>query len=243
MSILTINGLPVSLDSMRESVAPVRGAVARGPGGYLSKPGGALKRSLDIRSIPMSLGDATALKGLLTGAGHVLSFEESLYSADGLGPDAGYTVSLSTLHKFGSFSCFIYAGRTATWDAQLGDKYVISAWGYDTSWHHLASVSGVEYVDGVASAIVDLTVSSSGAVVLAGSTYSRIDDLVILPYAVPIATLLTLHASAFSALPRLRLAGDFALDFDEAIGTDVILEHIKSGADYKARVSAKLIEA
>ena len=239
MSYFEINGLAVSTEKISEARDIVIGAMGRSASGAGLSPDGKVKRSLDATLGLMSLATAQAYAGLLSGRGQHFSFDSSLYSSSGLGPNSGYTATLSTTKKFGDRSCYTMS-RTATWQLDELSSYSISAWAYDGTWHHIAVIDGTTYKDGSPSSFTDV-VYSSGALTLTASSFSRVDDLVIYPGAMPIATLQAMHAQAFSDLPQVLLGGDF-INGDEAtfIPSAVKVEPVKGQS--LARVSARFDE-
>jgi len=239
MSFFEINGLAVPVEKFAENRDRVLGSVGRNALGDGTAPDGKNKRKFDVTLQLMDLSTAQAWAGLLGGSGHSISFDASLYSADGLGPDTGYTTSLSTTVKFGARSCYVYSGRTATWQLVEWGSYTISAWGYSSAWHHIAIIDGTKYVDGSVGSFTDLAYSG-GALTLTGSTYSRIDDAVIYPGAMPIATVQAMHAQAFSDLPQVLLSGDAIGSEAAFLASDVKVVPVKGPS--KARVQVRFDE-
>lgn len=239
MSKFKINGLEVAVEKFSEARDIVIGSQGRSASGAGVSADGKVKRSFDVTMQLADRATAQAWAAMLAGRGQHFAFDSSLYSAEGLGPDTGYSAILSTTYKFGGHSCYI-SSRTVSWSLDNWTDYTISAWGYDGTWHHIAIVGGTQYIDGSAGSFSDIAYSS-GALTIAGSSYSRIDDLVIMPGLMPISTLASLHLQAFSDLPQVLLSGDFILGGEAAFLPSSVKMQPAKGSD-KARVSVRFDE-
>lgn len=232
MSFLNVNGVALGAVNLTESVREIGNTTAAFDG-TLRKSRQATKRDLDGGVPPMTQADAYAWEQHLRGIGETWSFETSLYGSKGTGPagDDG-SPALSAVHaKFGSKSLVIpndtADGLQFVITSDSG-PYTVSLWHYYSgAWHHriFGSAGGFGYVDGVQ----DSTAGNDGARGIDTSTGSGyrllnlgdfatgtlggaqyFDDLVILPYAVPVSWVAGIYAKtvAFSALPVLTVTGD-----------------------------------
>lgn len=221
MPFLTVNGLTLSVadGSAKESFEEI-GDTSRAFDGTLRRSRLTRKRILSVDTAPMLATDAYAWEQLLAGEGHTWSFNTSLYSSKGLGPNAstGLTVN-ATAPQFGAGMMRVAAAgtpNTAVFATGLGSVWTVAVWVSVAAgpWGHFVVRSdGAKWVNGVrndGAATAFLVVS--GSVTLSGHTTDTVDydDLVVLPYAVPDAWPETwgVATSAFSALPALTLGGD-----------------------------------
>lgn len=215
MSLLTLNGIviPCAADSVKVTDDSLKTEVRAIDGEY-RRDFRAYKRRITGQTRLMPLAEARAIWELLRGRGHVWSFDETLanggqYSSKGLAVTGDFTIA--TGGKFGR--CLEADGIG---DPQVGGLSAYSAawttaqWVYTGSvWEHrLQTSAGLKYTNGAA------TPSASWSYPITSGTYTipngtSIDDLVILPYALPAALCVQWpQAAPFAPLPALSAAGD-----------------------------------
>lgn len=225
MAFLTINGLTVPA---RNDTAPFE---LRGVGGeddlaYNGTPILSRQRQvvdISFESTPLSLSDALAWAGLISGEGEVWSFDSTLYGSKGLGPNSATGLSVGTGKISNGLNIAANSpARTAVFEAGLPTKYAVLCWyklGAGSWAHYVVQYTGSttqKWVDGTrndAASTSWLTVSSS--VTLTGDTVSitYVDDLVVLPYCMPTSWPAIIYArtnggTPFSALYNLAAGGD-----------------------------------
>lgn len=195
---------------------------------------------LNIKSVLQSKDDARALIGLVQGDGHQWSFDADLYSSKGLGPQAGYTVTMSATGGVtgGGYVQVTSAQVLGYRKLQTSDftmmvyKYVGAAWVQYVYTFDASSGTVIQYKNGVAhspvagDSILNWFAYSAGTgdFVLSGKNIdgtngnSRYDQLVIVPWLMTAAMVAAFHAQIgtsnipFSPLPVLYVAGDILPD-------------------------------
>jgi hypothetical protein len=188
----------------------------------------AKKRDLHFTSIPLTQADAFAWESLLTGEGHVWSFDVNLYSSKGLGPSSltDAVIDVGSGSKFGTGALFIslttgtitFTGALLnTFGARPG--YTVMVWRYDdgtdaTFHHYVVRSDGAKWKDGVrndATATSWLTVSGANVTLVAGGAVDPViySDLVCLPFDVldDWPTVFGVSTSAYCPTPYLDLVG------------------------------------
>lgn len=229
--LLTINGIEVLCTA--SDWEPVRmGEVVRSINGWPRRTATVKKANYRFSSSLLTLAEAEALRGLVEGDGHVLSFEDAssasahLYTSRETAPvyAAPGTLRVSTGGRWGAF-LRITADDSVVWPvlpASTGPWSVLM-WRNETSsglWaHYLCRSDGAVFRNGVldgaktASTYVtrDLTYTTALALRGTASGNAEIDDVVMLPYLVPDVWALSLYTfhdtRAWPALPLVRAAG------------------------------------
>lgn len=219
---LSINGVPVDvMDGSVQVAVEEIGEKTRAFDGTMRSSRKATKRVITFDAPLYVPSDAEAIRQLVLGTGHAWSFEgQHLYSSKGKAPSGVTGAPTYGAGKFGS-----YAVQTSN---VIGVKYAIGsaaftamAWHHDgAAWHHYINCSdGTGGTDGVAGAAATnptkgftlgatdvLLGSYAGA---AAGTY-KTDDLVILPFVIPVAWVAAYYAAAVAHgdLPALAVSGD-----------------------------------
>ena len=222
MPFLTVNAIELG-DSIAEPAGVKEGRREIGEtsaayNGTLRKSRQSIKNDLEFETVPMLSATALAWESLIRGLGEHWSFDSDLYGSKGLGPTAGYDASRTTSGpKFGAGELSV-TGVTGTisFAAALGSNWTACVWRYESAaWHHYVITSaGTKWYDGVsddAHSTIWFEVASGTATIsnTAGAAVLY-DDLVLLPF-LPVSTWPTVWGvatSAFSALPKLTIAGD-----------------------------------
>lgn len=182
----------------------------------------ATKRRWGYRTIVQPAATALALRDLVTGKGHVVSFEnQNLYSSKGLAPNSvgGNTGIISTAPgaKFGTYYLHGHTSdNLVTWIAFTSTSpWTVGLWYYEAAtWKHLVRRSdGAKWFNGVrndAGATPFLTVSNGVVSVGEEGVDGKFDDLVMLPTSVPDDWPAQMYAfnTAFPDLPSLKASGE-----------------------------------
>lgn len=220
---LNVNGfaVPVALDSLKRPAAEELGTRERMLDGSLYSHRSAKKRRLECELPPMTEAEALeAYEGLLRGDGHVWSFDASLYSSKGLGPNAGYAASQSgSGGKYSGKLTLNATNGTIAFPAQLGARWTVMVWRHEGgAWrHYVIRSDGAKWVNGVRNDIASTSWLSmaGGAVTLTNTAGAAqdYDDLVALPFLVAQTWPAIVAASSrpFPPLPRLEVYGDALL--------------------------------
>jgi hypothetical protein len=219
-SFLRLNGIvvPVATGSAglkQEDIGGMRRAIDGTP--VFSRR--ATKRRWSFKTTIRSAQESLAWRDLITGKGHVLSFDgQSLYTSKGLPPaSTGANWSLTTVSpKYGA-AMAQWTSTSSTWTFFTATSpWTIAYWLNQAAagWHHYVQTSaGSKWIDGVATASSMLGFGgvSSGVATFGSATASKIDDIVALPYIVPSDWPAQIYGfgSAFGTLPRLVADGLF----------------------------------
>lgn len=256
MTFLQLNDWPIPCERIEQTDSS-RDSSAVSVNGYFWSERIFNTRSWQVTTTLISLDDAEALFGLLTGRGHHWSFNSDLYSDKGLTDNgAGSWALVGSGAKFGSDCVEIDAGVTIALPSTYENQWTIGLWtdlGAGTWQHRLQTSDGDQWQDGVKGTFAgwDYAPTASSFTIPVG-VY---DDLVILPYAAstdmgnnwPLT-------SPFGDIPYMRLEGDFSVvrPLAGASYTTVACEgspsvsHVQVGAStratYKAQVSFNLRE-
>lgn len=215
MSVLTINGIEVPLDSAAPaSLSYVRlGELVRSWSGRARKTQRIEKRQATAQMVPLSPTEALAFRGLLHGDGHQFSFDTSLYGSRGLGGSGGSSSigATSPAPKFGA-GRLNQASGTITFATQLPTTWTLMAWRWNgSSWARwLLDSTGARYTGGssTGTSIAWMGVSSGSAQLIGAQA---IDDFTVLPYLIPNSwksTWTQSPASVWPLLPQLTVGGD-----------------------------------
>lgn len=218
MAFLTLNGVEIPvLDGNASRSRVLIGERGRAFDGTFRSSVRARKRQWSLATPVVTKAEADAIVGLVEGQGHHWSFDADLYSDKGLvGTGAGASVgTTSPSPKFGAGRLGITTGNTATFALSLGGAWTVMVWQWDgAAWdHYVVTSAGHKWVNGIrndAATTTWLAVSSGTLTLSAPSAAAYYDDLVALPYVIPAAwaEVWGVATSAFSALPRLAMAGD-----------------------------------
>jgi hypothetical protein len=219
VSYLLVAGIPFP-GSVKSSTEPVReiGVTETAHDGTLLKSIVATKLDKSFESVPLPLATAFAWACMARGAGECWSFDASLYSANGLGPNGTPDCALASAHpKFGTQNLSLTATTGGvSYAAALGSNWTVRFWRReDGVWRHYVVCSdGKKWRLGERddAAVTSWLSVASGTATLTNTTGAAVeyDDLVVLPYLVP-TTWPPLWAAlgvAFSPLPRLHVTGD-----------------------------------
>lgn len=227
-SFLRLNGIavPVALGSATLDPAAV-GKNRRSANGTMNASRRLRKGGWKFSTVIKTAAEALAFRELLAGEGHVLSFDSSFYTSQGMAPTAigaGWTLS-ATGPKFGAkcatsdtaATVLSYAFPTAT-------GYTIAYYWNDAGagYHHYVLTSaGTKWIDGVLSpggsllGLRDPGVYGVASFQATGGATGKLDDLVVLPYVVPSTWPAQMYAwgntdtQPFSSLPALVADGSF----------------------------------
>lgn len=215
----------------------------------------ARKLDLELKSVPLSLADAQAWRDFIAGEGETWSFDVSLYGSKGTAPIAmvGATFSAGSA-KFGAAKLSVGATTgTITFPAAVNEYgstskgWTVGVWRFESgAWrHYVVRDDGAKWSNGVrndATSTAWLSVITPN-VTIANSTGAAVfyDDLVILPYRVPLDWPPQWYASAFAfgLLPYHVATGDFV---DEA-ASRVVLGRVTKRVRKRAHDVVTSIEA
>ncbi|RJS14611.1 hypothetical protein DRW03_34605 [Corallococcus sp. H22C18031201] len=215
MPFLSLNGLSVPVVEARRKQVNI-GSDSRAFGGAYRLGRRAVRQEWEFKTGPLPVPEAAALRGLISGDGHALSFDGDTYSSRGLGQGGGGGVVVLGGRYVNALR--LPSATSATWGMQLGATWTTLHHRFDgaaSTWRHFVSRSdGLRWMDGAPSATGGgLTVSSGSLTLLGAVGLTDFDDVVALPFLVPDAWLEPLRAwhvaRPWSALPYLSASGDF----------------------------------
>lgn len=199
----------------------------------------ALVRNFSCTTTLQSRADILPLIGLIEGNGHKWSFDNDLYSSKGLGPQAGYTITMSAAGGVaGGGYMQVTSAQTIGWrKVQYGDwsmlvyKYTGGAWHQYVYTYDASTATALQYKDGLPhtpiagdSILNWFTVTGSADFVFSGKDIdgvngnSRYDELVIVPWLMTASMVAAFHANTgiggmpFSELPLLWVTGSIIPD-------------------------------
>lgn len=160
-----------------------------------------------------------ALRGLLRGDGHVISFEDNdLYTSRAMWPVLPTTGLVWGQHRWGTYGLRVPQTSNVQWAFGYTREWTIACYKANADlggWHHyVLTSSGELWVDGF-----PLITDTSWMTVVggnlkftapAGANDMAIDDVLCVPYLVPETWPAALYAraAALPALPFLEVAGD-----------------------------------
>lgn len=239
MPFLTLNGITVPVVEGRRRQVSI-GSDSRSFGGAYRLGRRAVRQEWEFRTGPLSIADALALRSLVSGDGHTLSFDVDTYTSKGLavfsGPGAVYSGA-----KFSNGFRQTITGNT-NWAMQLGQSWTTLHHRYDTgaaSWRHFITRSdGLRWMQGSSSSNAGGVSVGAGYFWLGGQAgFTDFDDAVGLPFKVPdswISEMFAWHsARAWSALPFLTAGGTFASAEVRVLGEvkdGEFIEFVQNGA-------------
>lgn len=254
MPFLSLNGWEVEVADNAAALEFVEVGASEGRGfaGTNRSTRRALKRKGEFTATPLSNADGSGLIRLLNGEGWHFPFDSDLYSEDTLlNPTTGYTATLGTATpspKFGTKRLTVPSATTIAWDCALSTSYTLACWFWNgAAWEHWVRRSDAGVVtlwkDGTSgqAACGFMKVSSTSAQLLGrnaaddGNAAAYIDDLVVLPWSASDGQIAAWCAAtaAFSALPKLDLAGDVLREG----GTIEVRGKVSAGKFLQARLS------
>ena len=262
MPYLSLSGFSVPVRATGATFANTAlGEDSRAFGGQLVPSRRSLSRSFEIQTIVDTPGAARALAGLVQGEGHKWSFNSDLYSSKGLGPQAGYTVTMSaTGGVAGGGYVQVTSAQSIGWRSlQYGDftmmvyKYTGGAWHQYVYTYDLSTTTVAQYKDGASHSPVagdNITnwftyTSATGDFAFAGKDIdgtngnSRYDELVIVPYLMTAEMISAFNTEtrtnsrAFGEIPQLNVSGDIIPD-----GPVAFIGSVVEGNFEMAQVSA-----
>jgi hypothetical protein len=229
VSWLKVNGIELArvVSSAGNVDGPFRdiGEMAEAADGSTRKTRQARKRDLTFSTVPLSGADALAWDGLLSGEGHVWSFDSSFYSSKGVPILSGgvSSIEIGGAYKYGEGSLLLESGEQIfSSGLQMGSVWTAAAWMApgegDLVFHHYVIRSdGRQWKDGVQGTFANLssalTVASGELNLNADISPPRwlyFDDLVVTPYLWPTSwpAQVAEAGAAFGPTPFLACSGD-----------------------------------
>ena len=96
MSFITISGFAIPISATGVSLdRQAHGEQSMSYGGKQQPQRWGVTRAFDLSSPLTTRENARSLAGLIAGDGHFIPFDTTLYSTKGLGPNTGYTITMS----------------------------------------------------------------------------------------------------------------------------------------------------
>lgn len=241
MPYLALNGFTVPVRATGATFENLAlGEAYRSFGGQLVPNRRSLSREFEIQTTVDTPGAARSLVGLVQGEGHKWAFNSDLYSSKGLGPQAGYAVTMSaTGGVAGGGYVQVTSAQTIGWRVlQYGDfsmmvyKYTGGAWVQYVYTFDMSTATVAQYKNGLPHTPAggdNITnwftyTASTGDFAFAGKDIdgtngnSRYDELVIVPYLLTAEMVLAFNtetktnARPFGETPQLNVSGDIIPD-------------------------------
>tara|TARA_R100001086_G_scaffold134481_1_gene69958 strand:- start:126 stop:968 length:843 start_codon:yes stop_codon:yes gene_type:complete len=240
MSYLTLSGFAVDVSTSGSTYErSALGEESRSFGGQLVPERRSVSRQFVLET-PLSDRDSNrALAGLVQGDGHKWNFDSDLYSSKGLGPQAGYTITMSATGGVIGGYVQVTSGATLTYRKLQNADYSMMVWKYvgaayiqyvlvfDASAgtttqykagnpHTPAGSDNILNWFSYTTSTGDFTLN--GKDIAGTNANSRYDELVIVPYAFTAAMVSAFHTEVqtagipFSELPLLNVAGSIIPD-------------------------------
>ncbi len=154
----------------------------------------AQKRSWKFSTTPRTAAESIAFRNLITGKGHVVSFDnQTLYTSKGLAPSSigGNWSTTTGTPKFGA-AMGQWTSTNTAWPFFTSSSPWTLAWWLNQNaagWHHYVQTSaGTKWIDGVLApggTMLGFVGVTSGVATFGSATASKIDDIVALPFVVP----------------------------------------------------------
>jgi len=242
MAFLTVSGFTIPISA--SGIALERqghGEQTMSYGGKQQPQRWGVTRSFDLSSPLTTREDARALSGLIAGDGHFVPFDNTLYSTKGLGPNSGYTITMSAVGgAAGGGYVQVTSGQTLVYTFDLSNydrtfmicKYVGAAWVHYALTYDASTTTTVQYKNGAVHAPIaadDITNwfaydptngdwTLEGATIAGAAGNSRYDQMVIAPYVMTAEMIAAFDTEIlttglpFSPLPALRVSGDLIPD-------------------------------
>jgi hypothetical protein len=194
-SFLRLNGITVPVALAGASVGQEDiGKMRRSVNATAVVPRRATKKNWKFNTVIKTAAEALAWRDLITGRGHVLSFDaQNWYTSKGMAPVsvAGGWSFTSSSPLFGAAMAQWTTGN-ALWAMFSASSLWTVAWWLNQSgagWHHYVRTSaGNKYIDGVLTpggSLLGFGGVSAGVLTMGSTTASELDDVVALPYVVP----------------------------------------------------------
>ncbi|EPX56153.1 hypothetical protein D187_007495 [Cystobacter fuscus DSM 2262] len=229
MALLRVNGVPVECTASEWEPVTL-GEVARSFNGWPRDTGRVKKMDFRFTSGLLSLPEAVAMRGLVEGAGHVLTFEDTagyLYTSRELAPLSATGATRSTVGaRHGSACLSVAPSSVVGWNVGTqgyeGEGGTFMGWVREGAgpWRHILYAAGGPslHVDGQranASGGYPFAQAQDGYLVLGDmgmqGVATHFDDVVALPYSVPSAWVPHLYAwhsaRGWPALPYVVAQG------------------------------------
>ena len=246
MPFLAINGLTINIADESASVnrEPFGEDESRAFSGRLQPNRRGLIRRFDLEVPLENYQDQIPLAGLISGEGHHWSFDANLYSSKGLGPNSGYTVTMSATGGKVGGHVQVTSGQTLTYNYATSSDFTMLVWkengGAYLQYAYVNDASAgsvIQYKSGAPHTpagtdnITNWYSFSSGVHTLMGKDIAgtngnaKYDELLIVPYAMTATMVASFYAlvnggTAFSDLPKLNLTGDIIPETTlEVVGT------------------------
>lgn len=221
---LKLNGITVAVaDGSAKHLPVVIGDMKRAVDGSQLVNRRAIKREFEFDVTLATAAEALALRDLILGRGHVVSFDEHLYTSKGLAPTSINGVTQQTsVKKYGAGALAVTVATPGEiqWPGAMptNSPWTVSFWQrVDAgSWLHVVENSGGErWENGVSvgPAVGDVEVTAGGTLEIYASTMSGttnyIDDLWATPFVWPSNWPAGVYAlgEAVGRAPRLKASG------------------------------------
>jgi hypothetical protein len=254
---LTIGGVTVPVLARNAKRQPVK--VEDWDKAFDGTPRGvirSLKQSWQLQLVPKAQSLVAAFEHLIKGDGHAWSFDSDMYSAVGLGPNAGHSATIVGSGKYGN-RLHVPTGTSITFAANLGSNWTVVVWRLeDSAWdHYVITSAGHKWENGFRQDGLSTTwlSVSGGSLTISGTTVSTVvkedfDDLRALPYVVddswPAQIYAEDSARAASALPVISAGGNLITSGPiSARGRVNDVEVIRSGSGILESPSFVLLES
>ncbi|WP_141323604.1 hypothetical protein [Myxococcus sp. AB025B] len=215
MTFLSLNGIPVPVVEGRRRQVSI-GTDSRAFSGAYRLGRRAVRQEWEFKTPPLPRDEVLALRGLIAGDGHAVSFDGDAFTSRGLN-QASATGLVFQGARFGG-GLNLAVGASASWSMQLGARWTALHYVFSSSagaWLHVINRSdGKRWTQGVPSSNAGGLSVVSGALAVTGATNAvSFDDVVGLPFEVPdawVPHLVAWHAARpWSALPFLVASGSF----------------------------------
>ena len=230
MAFLTINGYDVPIANGQASLNYQKlGRQSRSYQGVLSGTYRARVREWTLQTDIMDEANIEALVGLIDGTGHTWTFDNDLFSSKGLGPNSGYSVTVSTTGgKVGGFMTVATTTNIGWNTFGVNVPYTVMVWKKDLggNWQHYAiNTTGDQFKNGASHTpvagdnITHWFAYSAGSITLVGKEIdgtngaAHYDELVAVPYIMPLAQITAAYnenvaGRGHSLLPAINITGD-----------------------------------
>ena len=224
-SFLRLNGIVVPVAQDQASLAPEAiGKMRRTAGGSINASRRLRKGGWKFTTALQLAADALAFRELICGEGHVLSFDSSFYTSQGMAPvsigsDWALTASAP---KFGAKCAIVTTTNHLVYQFFSASSAWTLAWWWNEGAfaHYVLNSAGAAWVNGVGgftagdTAGLDNVTAGAAAFAATGGT-ARLDDVVALPFLAPATWPPQMYAwgatagQPFSQLPFLVADGLF----------------------------------
>jgi len=241
MAFLTVSGFAVPISATGVSLERQgHGEQAISYGGKQQPPRWGVTRVFDLSSPLTTRADAQALSGLISGDGHFIPFDTTLYSTKGLGPNIGYTITMSAAGgAVGGGYVQVTSAQTLTYTFSapidrtfMVCKFVGAAWVHYALTYDASTGTTVQYKNGVPhTPIAGDSVANwfsynatygywqlEGKTIAGVAGNARYDQMVMAPYVMTAEMIAAFDTEIlttglpFSPLPALRVSGDVIPD-------------------------------